>query len=194
VNHQFELSPSPPSSVFPSKDDHPVLKSFSAVHFDSSGKSSTRNITISLTFPNYIWSVMSFEAHIHSWSIPAPLTRLGTNQYVIRHAGGYGCTEWSFWMVIDDHDHQSQPLQVTVHALERDAYHSLLDLSAISSDLSSDSPSDSSSIISKSLGKGRPWRWSNNWESGRELARVEGGMPNWVTSFYGGVVTKNWEV
>jgi hypothetical protein len=69
----------------------PTVKSFDS-HYDHS--TGIRSFSIVSIAPSFTWTVISFDAHVISWSIgdTEPLNQ--ASHYVVRHVGGYGSDGW----------------------------------------------------------------------------------------------------
>ncbi|KAG0367073.1 hypothetical protein BGZ54_004448 [Gamsiella multidivaricata] len=62
------------------------------VSYDS--RTGLRRLTILCTHPGYIWTVISFDAKLVTWSLSPPIPSEDRSHYVIRNAGGYRTDGW----------------------------------------------------------------------------------------------------
>ncbi|CAM0140646.1 hypothetical protein VKS41_006671 [Umbelopsis sp. WA50703] len=69
----------------------PSVKSFDSVYDHSTG---IRSFSVVAIAPTYTWTVISFDAHVLSWSIGDTEPLNHTSHYVVRHVGGYGSDGW----------------------------------------------------------------------------------------------------
>ncbi|GAB5585290.1 hypothetical protein Unana1_00190 [Umbelopsis nana] len=69
----------------------PTVKAFDS-HYDHS--TGIRSFSIASIAPTFTWTVISFDAHVISWSIGDTKPMNHTSHYVVRHVGGYGSDGW----------------------------------------------------------------------------------------------------
>ncbi|KAJ3291758.1 hypothetical protein HK104_005826 [Borealophlyctis nickersoniae] len=141
-----------------------------------------RTLTLTCTYPHYIWTVLSFTAAVHDWSLSDKailLDKFGRpgarRDHIIRHAGGHGTTSWNLTLTVKGRD----KLRILVSALERDGFHEMVD------------------EFAGGIGPARAarsWKWSDGWGSGEVLSRVERVMPEWVSGMFVGVVVSELDV
>ncbi|KAG0314658.1 hypothetical protein BGZ97_009064, partial [Linnemannia gamsii] len=53
-----------------------------------------RKVTLLCSFPDHIWTVITFDAQLKSWSLSSVPPSPDRFHYVIRNAGGYGTNGW----------------------------------------------------------------------------------------------------
>ncbi|KAG0278782.1 hypothetical protein BGZ95_003180 [Linnemannia exigua] len=53
-----------------------------------------RKVTLLCTFPDHIWTVITFDALLKGWSLSSKVPSPDQFHYVIRNAGGYGTDGW----------------------------------------------------------------------------------------------------
>eukprot|EP00842_Homolaphlyctis_polyrhiza_P005387 jgi/Hompol1/584/HPOL_005359-RA len=132
-----------------------------------------RTITLTVYYPGYIWNVVSFEAHVVSWSIAggtAPRTG-SVAHHTIRHVGGHRCDHWNMSMTVVGRE----PIWMEVSGMERDGYHEM------TSEMHN-SPRQSH--------LGMQWKWTDRWASASILSRMQGAMPEWTSGFFLGAVVQ----
>ncbi|RKO83106.1 hypothetical protein BDK51DRAFT_25885, partial [Blyttiomyces helicus] len=160
INH---LAPSSPSS-----HAAPIL-SVALDHRDPA--TDTRTLTLVLTHPHHIWTVLLFDAEVVDWSMSDKTILLDdagkTHQrrHVIRHAGGHESASWNLTLTVRG---AGGSLPVQINGIERDGYHELVEATVSKAKL------------------GRSWRWTDRWGSAEVLARVEAVLPDWTTSLFVG--------
>nr|KAJ3419624.1 hypothetical protein HK105_006728 [Polyrhizophydium stewartii] len=133
-----------------------------------------RNVTVSVYYPGYVWTVLSFDADVVAWSIAEGVAprRGGMHHHTIRHIGGYGCNVWNMSMTVRGAD----PIWMEVSGVERDSFTQLTAEMHHSPRMSH---------------RGMQWKWSDRWASASILSRVQGALPDWVAGMYMGVVVTN---
>ncbi|KAF9111307.1 hypothetical protein BGX27_005120 [Mortierella sp. AM989] len=80
-----------------------------------------RRLTILCTHPDYIWTVVSFDSHLASWSLASSEPFPYSTHYVIRHVGGHISDGWR----VDLEYYASGPndkLRVEMNAMETEGF------------------------------------------------------------------------
>ncbi|KAJ3254880.1 hypothetical protein HK103_006776 [Boothiomyces macroporosus] len=156
-NYYFNLTDKIPSS---SVDVKPTIVSSSTINSDN-----TRTIKLRVDYPHFIWTVLSFQAKVKSWSLSVPPP--DHIHHTIRHVGGDSFSpHWDIEFTIEGTD----PLEIEVSGVERDGFRYL---------------------ESNSSPHGMKWIWSDHFESASVLSRVERVAPKWTSGMYVGVVIVN---
>ncbi|KAJ3347022.1 hypothetical protein HDU91_006871, partial [Kappamyces sp. JEL0680] len=150
LNHEY---------LEPTVDVAPALTSTSTVN-----PNGTRTIHLSCHYTHFVWTVISFNAHVESWSLSVPPPP--HFHHTIRHVGGDGGTTWTLDFTIKG----TEPLNVEISGVERDGFRHLL-------------PNSSP--------HGMKWVWSERWQSGTVLSRVASALPDWTDGLFVGIVVAN---
>ncbi|KAI9091535.1 hypothetical protein DFS34DRAFT_584447, partial [Phlyctochytrium arcticum] len=182
----FDISHLPTPT--PSAASAPTLQVLSSTTDD---KAKTRTLTLHCAYPNYIWTVLSFDAHVLDWSLSdkSLIDPHTTKPYKIRNAGGYGTAAWNMTITLRN----TGPVLMEISGLERDTFHEM------EADVRSPQERrERGRLVGTKAGQGvavgRSWKWTDRWGSATVLSRVERVMPDWVTGLYLGVVINRFEV
>ncbi|KAI8833200.1 hypothetical protein BC829DRAFT_407996 [Chytridium lagenaria] len=135
----------------------------------------TRTLTLNCYHPEHVWTVISFNAEVLSWSLEST-PQSGLTHHVIRHAGSYGTNLWNFTLTVRAPS-ATDLMMVHLTGVERETF-----------TLEPYTP-DSKAVVAQ-LG----WLWGPGFESARVLRKVHEAVPHWATELFLATVVTTTEV
>ncbi|KAJ3197532.1 hypothetical protein HK101_002835 [Irineochytrium annulatum] len=152
-SHEFDVK-----SIIVEPHNDPAAPMLFAKNISYDEKLGLRTLTVVCSHPEYIFTVVEFDADVTAWSLSAE-PRKGHHKHIIRYAGGYGTSMWNTTLTVRASSIDDRlKLHLTVGKR------------------------------GQKPGAELAWMWGEGFNSAKILQKVQDAMPSWTTELYLAVV------